>query len=134
MLNKNQFLDDATDYELVGGKPAVEALVDRLCELLREDDQLVDLFGGGDGGADLAQLKHHQVLLLSQVLGGPECAEGRDLRQAHACRHICHDDYRKVTSYLVQALVEAGVMPAVIGRVGEALAATEQNVVAVRAC
>lgn len=123
-------LDDATDYELIGGEEAVEALVDRLCQLLQEDDQLVDLLGG----TDTRQLRRHQALLVSSALGGPEYADGRTLARAHRRRRIGRDAYRKVTSYVVQTLVEIGAKPAIIGRVGEALAAMERDVVTLGAC
>lgn len=124
MPTENQ-LHDATDYELIGGEEAVEALVDRLCQLLQEDDRLVDLLGG----ADTRHLKRHQALLVSQALGGPACVDGRTLEREHRPRRIGRDAYRKVTSYVVQTLVEIGAKPAIIGRVGEALAAMERDVV-----
>jgi hemoglobin len=115
----------ASDYERIGGGPAVKAVVDRFYELIMADDQLVGFFEE----ADMAQLKRHQVLLISQVLGGPANYDGRELQQAHAGMEIARDDYLKVVSYLVQTMVEANVEPAIIGRVGEALAATEEDVV-----
>ena len=115
-----------SDYDLIGGGPAVKAVVDRFYELVLADDQLVGFFEG----ADMPTLKRHQVLLISQVLGGPASYDGRELRDAHAGLDISRDDYRKVVSYLVQSMVEAGVPPAVLDRVGKTLAATEQDVVA----
>lgn len=122
-------LDDASDYELIGGEEAVEALVDRLCQLLQEDHQLVDLLGA----TDTRQLRRHQSLLVSQALGGPQCVDDRTLERAHRPRRIGRDAYRKVTSYVVQTLVEIGAKPAIIGRVGAALAAMERDVVTVGA-
>jgi hemoglobin len=116
-----------SDYERIGGGPAVRQVVDRFYELIMDDDQLVGFFEN----TEMAQLKRHQVLLISQVLGGPANYDGRDLQQAHAGMDIARQDYLKVVSYLVQTMVEAGVDPAVIGRVGEALAATERDVVTV---
>lgn len=114
-----------SDYERIGGGPAVRQVVDRFYELIMADDELVGFFKD----TEMAQLKRHQVLLISQVLGGPANYDGRDLQQAHAGMDIARQDYLKVVSYLVQTMVEAGVEPAIIGRVGEALAATEQDVV-----
>lgn len=114
-----------SDYERIGGGPAVKAVVDRFYELILADDQLVGFFKE----SDMAQLKRHQALLISQVLGGPADYDGRDLQRAHAGMEIAREDYLKVVSYLVQTMVEAGVEPAIIARVGEALAATEQDVV-----
>jgi len=122
--------DDTTDYELIGGEVAVEALVDRLCQLLQEDAQLVDLLGG----TDTRTLRRHQAVLVRHVLGGPECVDDRTLSREHRARRIGRDAYRKVTSYVVQTLVEIGARPAIIGRVGAALSAMERDVVTVGVC
>ncbi|HLN77997.1 MAG TPA: group 1 truncated hemoglobin [Nocardioidaceae bacterium] len=121
-----QFSADLTDYQRIGGGSAVKVVVDRFYQLILADEQLVGFFED----TDMAQLKRHQALLISQVLGGPANYDGRDLQEAHAGMDIARDDYVKVVSHLVQALEEAGVEPEIIGRVGGALAATEQDVVA----
>ena len=114
-----------SDYERIGGAPAVRTVVDRLYQLILADDQLAGVFEG----SDMAQLKRRQALLISQVLGGPADYDGRELGQARTGRHIARDDYRKVVSYLVQTMVEVGVLPAIIMRVSEALAARERDFV-----
>lgn len=121
-----QFSADMSDYDRIGGGPAVKAVVDRFYQLIMADEQLVGFFEA----TDMAQLKRHQVLLISQVLGGPASYDGRELQEAHAGMDIARDDYIKVVAYLVQALQEAGVDAEIIGRVGSALAATEKDVVA----
>ena len=119
------FIDAQSDYERIGGGPAVKAVVDRFYELVLADQQLVGFFDE----ADLPNLKRHQFLLISQVLGGPANYDGRDLREAHADLDISLDDYLNVVSHLVQAMVEARVPPEIIERVGEALDASRQDVV-----
>ena len=119
------FSDAQSDYERIGGGPAVKAVVDRFYELILADDRLVGFFEG----TDLSTLKRHQVLLISQVLGGPASYDGRDLREAHADLDISLDDYLNVVSHLVQAMVEARVPPEIIQRVGETLAETQRDVV-----
>ncbi len=120
-----ELIDAQSDYERIGGGPAVKAVVDRFYELILADERLVGFFNE----ADLSNLKRHQVLLISQVLGGPASYDGRDLREAHAHLDISLDDYLNVVSHLVQAMVEARVPPEIIERVGEALAASQQDVV-----
>ncbi|GAA2156391.1 hypothetical protein GCM10009844_44590 [Nocardioides koreensis] len=107
-----------SDYELVGGRPAVEALVDRLYQLVLDDERLAGHFEG----ADLAQLKSHQVQMVTQLLGGPATFDRRNLRLAYARMGLARADHENVWSYLVQVLVEAGMKPAIIGRVRDALA------------
>lgn len=116
-----------SDYERVGGGPAIRAVVDRFYELVLGDERLVSFFND----SDMAQLKRHQVLLISQVLGGPANYDGRDLQQAHQGLAIRHEDFDLVVTYLAQALQEAGVDAEIIARVGAELSATEKDVVAV---
>jgi hemoglobin len=115
-----------SDYERVGGGPAIKAVVDRFYELVLQDERLVSFFTD----SNLTQLKRHQVLLISQVLGGPASYDGRDLRTAHSGLRISSADFGVVVDYLAQALQEAGVDDEIIARVGAVLAATEKDVVA----
>lgn len=118
-----------TDYERVGGAPAVKAVVDRFYALVLEDEQVAGYFTD----SAITPLKRHQVLLISQVMGGPARYDGRDLAQAHAGLEITADHFDLVVSYLVQALIEAGVPGDIIGRVGESLGETRADVVAAEA-
>ncbi len=115
-----------SDYERVGGGPAISIVVDRFYELILGDGRLASYFTD----TDLRRLKRHQVLLISQVLGGPAEYDGRELRQAHARLDVRREDFRLVVGYLAQALTEAGVEDDIIARVGATLAATEADVVA----
>lgn len=115
-----------SDYERIGGAPAVRQVVQRFYELVLADPQLAPFFEG----VDMPRLKRHQVLLISQVLGGPAEYAGRDLREAHARLRIGSDDFGRVVTHLVAALREANVDPDIIGRVGATLAASEGDIVA----
>jgi len=115
-----------SDYDRVGGGAAVRSVVDRFYELVLDDDRLASYFTR----TDMARLKRHQVLLVSQVLGGPANYDGRDLREAHSGMDISPAEFGLVASYLGQSLSEAGVEPEIIERVGATLAATEGDVVA----
>ncbi|HEY6738744.1 MAG TPA: group 1 truncated hemoglobin [Actinopolymorphaceae bacterium] len=114
-----------SDYQRIGGSPAVTAVVNRFYELILADPHLTHFFEG----VDLVRLKRHQVLLVSQVLGGPAQYTGRDLESAHAHLPISSDDFGRVVNHLVAALREANVDPDIIARVGVALAGTEKDVV-----
>lgn len=83
-----------SDYDLVGGGSAVSAVVNDFYERVLRDPQLAPYFEG----IDLARLKRHQVLLISQVLGGPADYDGRPLDQAHAGLGISHDDLAAVAT------------------------------------
>jgi hemoglobin len=116
----------ASDYERVGGAPAIKAVVDRFYELVLGDQRLAGYFAG----VEITQLKRHQVLLISQVMGGPAQYDGRDLQEAHDGLDVSGEDFTLVVSYLAQALGEAGVPPEIIARVGDRLAETKPDVVA----
>jgi hemoglobin len=120
---------NGSDYERVGGGPAIRVVVDRFYEFLLADDRLARYFAA----TDMAQLKRHQVLLISQVMGGPAQYDGRDLQQAHAGLDISSDDFTLVVSYLGQALGEAGVPAEIVARVGAALAGAKPDIVAAAA-
>ena len=93
-----------SDYDVVGGGPAVNAVVTDFYERVLGDPQLAPYFER----VDLARLKRHQVLLISQVLGGPANYDGRPLDQAHAGLGISHDDLAAVAGHLVTAMRDAG--------------------------
>lgn len=118
-----------TDYDLIGGARAIAALVDRFYELILSDPQLVPFFAN----TDMARLKRHQVLLISQVTGGPAEYAGSDLREAHAGKKISSADFSRVVGHLVTALQEAAVPSDVIARIGAALGSTQPEIVEVEA-
>ncbi len=117
--------EERSDYEAVGGGPAIAAVVDRFYELVLGDDRLRGFFNG----VEMVRLKRHQVVLVSQVMGGPVAYEGRDLRTAHKGMGISQEDFAAVVDHLVTALTEAGVERAIIDRVGAVLAGTESDIV-----
>lgn len=114
-----------SDYEAVGGGPAIAAVVDRFYGLVLADDSLRGYFDG----VEMARLKRHQVALVSQVMGGPVEYTGRDLRAAHEGKGISSDDFGAVAGHLVTALTEAGVEPAIIDRTVTAVAGTQPDIV-----
>lgn len=121
----NNGVDETSDYARVGGGRAVSQVVDRFYERLQADQRLAPFFVG----VDMNRLKRHQVLLVSQVMGGPADYDGRDLRSAHQGLGITSSDFGLVVSYLIATLEEAGVSPDIIKRVGDALSGTEQDIV-----
>jgi hemoglobin len=99
--------------------------VNNFYERVLRDPQLAPYFEG----VDLARLKRHQVLLISQVLGGLANYDGRPLDQAHAGLGIGHDDLAAVASHLGAAMREAGVPEDIILRAIAVVASTEPDIV-----
>src|SRR5215203_1946938 len=115
-----------SDYDAIGGGSAVSAVVNDFYERVLGDPQLAPYFEG----VDLARLKRHQVLLISQVLGGPANYDGRPIDQAHAGLGISHDDFAAVAGHLVAAAMrEAGVPEDIIMRAIAVVASTEPDIV-----
>ncbi|HEY7050149.1 MAG TPA: group 1 truncated hemoglobin [Jatrophihabitantaceae bacterium] len=115
-----------SDYDRIGGGRAVSAVVDKFYGSVLADTELAPFFDG----LDMSRLKRHQVLLISQVMGGPADYDGRDLRDAHSGLNITRNQFGRVVDHLVTALKDASVPDEVIGRLGTQLGAAEQDVVA----
>lgn len=115
----------ASDYDRIGGGRAVAGVVDEFYELVLSDPSLAPFFHD----VDMARLKRHQVMLISQALGGPVTYDGRALGAAHAGMGINNDHFGRVVGHLVTAMSGAGVTPDVIERVGGALGAAKADIV-----
>jgi hemoglobin len=114
-----------SDYQAVGGGPAIASVVDLFYTKVLADPQLSGYFAG----TDLARLKRHQVQLVSQVMGGPVAYEGPALADAHKGRGITGGDFGRVVVHLVSALEAHEVPDDIIGRVVKALGATQGDIV-----
>ena len=115
----------ASDYEQIGGGPAVSAVVDEFYRRLTADDQVSHFFDG----VSLPELKRHQVLMITKILGGPDGYDGRPLDEAHAPLGITEADYERVGSHLMSTLDDAGVPEDIQGRVRVALGQVEDSIV-----
>ena len=92
-------------YAEIGGRDAVEAVVDDFYERVLDDEQLVGFFEG----MDMVELRAHQVQFVSSVAGGPVEYAGADMREAHAHLDVGDDDFDRVVTHLDAALRENGV-------------------------
>jgi uroporphyrinogen-III synthase len=118
-------VEPVTALESVGGASGVREAVERLYARLVADPAVSHYFEG----VDMPRLKRHQVLLLSQLLGGPARYAGRDLTEAHAHLRVSAADYRCVIDHLVAVLTELEVPTTTIAEVGRTLRAFEADVV-----
>ena len=114
-----------SDYQAVGGGPAIGAVVEDFYARVLDDPQLAPFFTG----VDLRRLKRHQALLVAKVLGGPDSYTGRPLAEAHAGMGITSDDFSRVVGHLGTALQHAGVPEEIIGRAAAAVLETEPDIV-----
>jgi hemoglobin len=100
-------------YELIGGEPALVAVVDDFYERVLGDPQLAPFFAG----ATMPKLKGRQVEFFAAALGGPDFYEGASMRQAHVGRGIGQADFDKVAFHLTGALAAAGVPAETIAQI-----------------
>lgn len=121
----NQDGSGVSDYDRIGGAPAVTAVVADFYDRVLADPELAPFFEG----VDLARLRRHQVLLVSQVLGGPAEYDGRELRDAHSGMEITGEHFSAVVTHLVDAMGSAGVPDEVVDRVVSALGSARSDIV-----
>jgi hemoglobin len=113
-------------YDQIGGAPIVKEAVDRFYRLVLDDVELAPYFTA----IDVAQLKAHQVRLLSHVLGGPNEYQGRELATAHGELGITQTHYNKVGDYLTGVLTTMGAGEEIVAAVGATLAGVQSQIVA----
>ena len=114
-----------TDYQAVGGGPAVKAVVDDFYQQVLYDPQLARFFIG----VDLHRLRRHQALMITKVLGGPDSYTGRCLRDAHSGLEITAADFARVMGHLGAALQRAGVAEDIIVRTTASVQRTKPEIV-----
>ena len=91
---------EPTLYEKLGGEQTIKVVVEEFYVRVLGDPLLSPVFEG----VDMARLKRHQALFLSQALGGPKQYEGRDMEAAHAGLGITSDQFDAVAGHLVATL------------------------------
>jgi hemoglobin len=94
-----------TIYRDIGGRDAVEAVVDDFYDRVLADERLAPYFDG----MDMDELRSHQVQFISAVAGGPVEYSGVSMREAHAHLGIEEADFDLVGRYLQEALEANGV-------------------------
>ncbi len=66
-------------YDQIGGKPAVEATVNRFYELMLDDDRVKHFFTK----TNIDKQKIHQRDFITYALGGAPSYDGQNMRAAH---------------------------------------------------
>jgi hemoglobin len=87
-------------YERLGGKPAISAVVDQFVANVAADNRINHFFAQADPVAFKAKL----VDQICEATGGPCTYTGKDMKTAHAGRHIHDADFNALVEDLVAAL------------------------------
>jgi hemoglobin len=102
-----------TIYDRIGGREALEVVVeDFYCRVL-DDDHLSCFFAG----TNVNRLKGKQVEFFAAALGGPERYTGAPMKQVHRGRGITVDHFNLVAGHLTDSLCAAGVAEATIAEI-----------------
>jgi len=112
-------------YTEIGGQDTVEAIVSDFYDDVFEDPLLEPYFEGIDRNT----LYSHQVQFISSVAGGPVSYDGVDMQQAHRGMGITGEAFKRVATYLDDALRENNVSEDNIEEILEAVGDLEPDVV-----
>lgn len=115
----------ASHYDRLGGAATITEAVDRFYERVLDDAELAPYFAD----TDMTALRRHQVLLLSQVLGGPAAYDGRQLGDAHRGVGVTDAHYDRVVGHLVGVLDELGADDEAIAAAGAVVAEVKGDIV-----
>jgi hemoglobin len=119
-----------SQWERVGGEPAVKAVLDRFYEGVLDEPQLAGFFEN----VAVDDIKPHLAEVLKVVLGAPEARTDIDLADyltnAHSGLGISESDYTLTGRVLVDTLNEFDVPADIIETIEGALATVRPFVVA----
>lgn len=116
---------DDSLYAQLGGKPALEAVVDGLLLRATQDARIKDFFKE----TNLKFLRTQLVDQLCAVTGGPCRYEGETMKNAHAAMGLNQAHFNALVEDLQDALDAAGVPFATQGRLLALLAPMHRDIV-----
>ena len=87
-------------FDRLGGKPAIEAVVDEFLARVAADERI----NAGFAGSNVPKVRQRLVELICQASGGPCVYSGRDMKTAHAGMGITGAQFDALAGHLVEAL------------------------------
>jgi hemoglobin len=99
-----------TVYDRIGGREAIELVVEDFYVRVLADEQLAGFFSG----ANMSRLRGKQIEFFAAALGGPEPYTGAPMKQVHRGRGITMHHFNLVAGHLSDALAGAGVSAATV--------------------
>jgi hemoglobin len=87
-------------FERLGGKPAVEAVIDDFLGRVAKDERVNASFAVGD----VPRLRQRLVEFVCYATGGPCVYSGRDMKSVHAGMKITSEQFGIVVGHLVGTL------------------------------
>ena len=89
-----------TLYERLGGKPAIEAVIDDFLGRVAADERI----NAGFAGSNVPKLRQRLVELVCQGSGGPCTYSGRDMKTVHTGMGVTGPQFDALVGHLVAAL------------------------------
>ena len=112
-------------YAKLGGKAAIEAVVDAFYERVLADAELAPFFAQ----TNMAWLKSRQAQFFTQALGGPAAYKGKPMAAAHAGLAIETRHFTRTVQHLVAALQGLRVPKALVDEVAALVAPLKAEIV-----
>jgi hemoglobin len=119
-----------SDFETLGGREAIEGLVERFVRRSASDFIIGFFFEG----KDLDRIIRHETELACGFLGGPSTYTGRSLEAVHKPLKINRGHFRRRLAILKTTLTEAGVDEEITARWIAHNQGEEERVVVDRDC
>lgn len=104
---------DPPIYDRIGGRVALEAVVEDFYARVLADEVLQPFFAG----INMSRMKGRQVEFFSAALGGPDPYVGASMKQVHRGRGITRYHFDLVACHLTDALTDAGVPPGLVAEI-----------------
>ena len=114
-----------TLFERLGGKPAIDAVVDLMYQKIFPDPELEDFFRKTDKQRQMDM----QAMFLTHVTGGPVEYTGKNMHDAHKGRGIQQREWDLVFGHVVSSMQELGVSADLIDEVGALLMTVKGDIV-----
>ncbi|MEV0706926.1 group I truncated hemoglobin [Nocardia aurea] len=105
--------EDTPIYELIGGRRAIEVVVEDFYARVLDDAALSEFFAG----VNMSRMRGRQVEFFAAALGGPDPYIGPSMKQVHRGRGITRHHFDLVAHHLAAALSAAGVPAETTGRI-----------------
>lgn len=116
---------EMTDYEAVGGAPAVSVVVGDFYDRVLDDIELAPYFAE----SDMARVRRHQFLVISEAMGGPIAEGVMSVAEAHKGRGITENALSRVATHLLAAMNAAKWPEEIVQRTAQAVMSFRHQVV-----
>lgn len=116
--------ETTTLYDKLGGKQAIETVVDDFYNRVLADSEVSHFFEH----TDMEKQRRHQTAFISYAVGGPQQYTGRSMEKAHAGLNLQPEHLDAIAKHLGEALAALGVSPEDIKTVADRVYSLKESV------